>query len=122
VKLEFKQKHTEQLPLYNLETEQFINLAIKTSNQLGWVFGNKTGTGFTAYTNNGLFSWNAEVKMKIMNGYAILQSHSSGNDFIDVVENKRNIEDFISAFKRLQKTLSPAEPELIYENLEKSVA
>ena len=122
MKLEFKQKHTEQLPLYNLETEQFINLAIETLNQLGWVFGNKTGTGFTAYTNNGLFSWNAEVKMKIMNGYATLQSQSRGNDFIDVVENKRNIENFISAFKSLQKTLSPAEPELMYENLEKSVA
>jgi rhomboid protease GluP len=65
VKLEFKQKRTEQLPLDNLGTEQFIKLALETSNQLGWVFGNKTGTGFTAYTNNGLFSWNAEVKMKL---------------------------------------------------------
>ena len=65
MKLEFKQKQTEQSPLYNLGTKQFINLAIETSSQLGWVFGNKTETGFTAYTNNGLFSWNAEVKMKL---------------------------------------------------------
>ena len=122
MKLEFKQKQTEQLPLYNLRTEQFINLAIDTSNQLGWVFGNKTETGFTAYTNNGLFSWNAEVKIKIINGCAILQSQSRGNDFIDVQENKKNIQNFIATFKNLQKALLPREPELMYENLETNVA
>ena len=122
MKLEFKQKQTEQLPLYNLGTEQFIKLAIETSNQLGWVFGNKTETGITAYTNNGFFSWNAEVKMRIINGCAILQSQSRGNDFIDVMGNRKNIQNFIATFRNLQKALSPREPELMYENLETNVA
>jgi rhomboid protease GluP len=107
MKLDFKQKQTEQLPLDNLGAEQFLNFAIETSKQLGWVFGNINETGFTAYTNNGMFSWNAEVKMKIINGIATVQSRSGGNDLTDVSGNKKNLQNFISTFKSLKKTLSP---------------
>ena len=66
------QKHVEVLSLDNLTVAEFLCLAIETSKLLGWVFGNITETGFIAYTNNGLFSWNAEVKLKIKN-----EKHSS---------------------------------------------
>ena len=85
----FTQKHVELLPLDNLTIEQFLSLAIETSNLLGWVFGNINETGFIAYTNNGLFSWNAEVKLKIKNGLANLQSESRGDDIIDLRENRK---------------------------------
>ncbi len=113
MKMEFKQKQTEQLPLDNLSTEQFLNLAIETSKQLGWIFGNINETGFIAYTNNGMFSWNAEVKMKIINGIATLQSQSGGNDLTDVRENKKNLQNFTSTFKSLKNTLLPEEPESV---------
>lgn len=115
--MEFSQKHIEQLPLDNLSIEQFLILAIETSNVLGWVFGNISENGFIAYTNNGLFSWNAEVKMKIINGLANLQSESRGNELIDVRENKKNLQNFISTFRGLKKTLTPEELVSIYENL-----
>ena len=113
----FSQKQVEQLPLDNLTTEQFLSLAIETSNLLGWVFGNISKTGFIAYTNNGLFSWNAEVKLKIKNGLANLQSQSRGDDIIDLQENKKNIQNFISIFEGLKKTLTSEELAVIYENL-----
>jgi rhomboid protease GluP len=117
MKMEFKQKQTEQLPLDNLRTEQFLNLAIETSKQLGWIFGNINETGFIVYTNNGMFSWNAEVKMKIINGTATLQSQSGGDDLADVRGNKKNLQNFISTFKSLKNKLMPEDPESIYENL-----
>ena len=122
MKLEFKQKQIEQIPLDSLRAEQFLALALETSKQLGWVLGNITETGFTAYTNNGLFSWNAEVKMKIVNDLANLQSHSKGNELIDVSGNKKNIQNFISTFKSLRKSFLPEESESIYENVKKNVA
>lgn len=104
--MEFAQKHIEQLPLDNLTTEQFLNLAIETSKLLGWVLGNMNKTGFVAYTNNGLFSWNAEVKLKIENGSANLQSRSRGDDIIDLRGNKKNLQSFVSTFKDLKKNVT----------------
>ena len=109
MKLEFKQEQSEQIAIDNLREDQFLNLAIETSKKLGWIFGDINKTGFVAYTNNGLFSWNAEIRMKIINGQATLKSQSRGNDVIDVRENKKNIENFISTFKALKKNNLPAE-------------
>ena len=113
--MRFSQKQAEILQLDNLTTEQFLSVAIETSNLLGWVFGNISETGFIAYTNNGLFSWNAEVKLKIRHGAANLQSESRGDDFIDFRENKKNIQSFITTFKDLKETLTPDELASIYE-------
>lgn len=114
MKIEFKQKQIEELPLENLREDQFLTAAIETSNRLGWIIGNTTSTGFTAYTNNGLFAWNAEIKMKIINGTAILQSHSRENEPRDVVGNKMNIKNFVATFSSL-KNSSPEKHEVIYK-------
>ena len=117
MKLLFSQKHIELLSLDNLTVVQFLCLAIEASKLLGWVFGNITETGFIAYTNNGLFAWNAEVKMKIKNGIAILQSESMGADIIYPYENEKSIQSFITTFQSLKETLTPDELASIYENL-----
>ena len=105
------------LPLDNLTKEQFLSIAIETSSQLGWVFGYINKTGFLAYTNNGLFSWNAEVKLKIKDGSADLQSRSRGDDIIDIKENKKNLQSFVSTFKSLKKILTPEELATKYAHL-----
>ena len=114
MKVEFKQKQTELISLGSLMSEQFLSIAIETSKQLGWVLGNVNETGFIAYTRNGFFAWNAEVKIKIINGLATIQSQSLGNEFSDVRGNKMNIEIFISTFKNVKSKLSTYEPEMKY--------
>ena len=113
----FTHKHIEHIPLDNLTVEQCLSLATETSDMLGWVFGTINKTGFIAYTNNGLFAWNAEIKLKIENGAATLQSQSMGDDITDVMENKKNVSNFISSFMVLKDTLTPDELELKYESL-----
>ncbi|MEO8862023.1 MAG: hypothetical protein ABI358_11405 [Ginsengibacter sp.] len=115
--MELAQKHIEQLSLENLTTAEYLALAIETSNLLGWVFGNINEIGFIAYTNNGLFAWNAEIKLKILEGIVKIQSESRGNELIDVRENKKNIQKFITTFRELKNTLSPEELIPIYEKL-----
>jgi len=114
MKVEFKQRQTELLSLGGLKPEQFLSMAIETSKQLGWVLGNVNETGFIAYTRNGFFAWNAEIKIKIINGMATLQSQSLSNEFSDVRGNKMNIEVFISTFKDIKNKLSSREQELKY--------
>jgi rhomboid protease GluP len=115
--MEFAQKHIEQLPLEDLAVEDYLALAIESSTLLGWVFGSITEIGFIAYTNNGLFAWNAEIRLRIVNGIVTIQSESRGNELIDVRENKKNIQKFITAFRELRNTLSPEDLVPIYEKL-----
>lgn len=103
--MKFANKQIEELPLTNLTIPQFLALAIETTKVLGWVFGNITTAGFIAYTNNGFSLWNAEIRLRIQNGLATLQSESRGDDVKDVRENKKNLQNFISTFDRLKKSL-----------------
>ena len=104
--MKFANKQTEQLPLDNLTVSQFLTLAIETSNLMGWVFGDINKAGFVAYTNNGIFSWNAEVRLKINDQTASIQSASRGDGVVDVRENKKNLQSFIATFNSLKKSIS----------------
>ena len=118
--IQFTQKHIEELPLDNLTVEQFLSLAIETANMLGWVFGNINKSGFIAYTNNGLFSWNAELKLKIKDRMANLQSQSRGDNITDLKENKKNLMGFVSTFKGLKKILTIDELTSKYEEIKQN--
>lgn len=122
VKSVFKQQQTKQFPLEDLTTGQFIILAIETSHHMGWVLANITECGFTAYTGNGLFSWNAEIKMEIRNGLVNLTSRSREDTLTDIMGNKKNIREFILTFSNLKSKLSLAEFPVIYEIVELNVA
>jgi hypothetical protein len=116
MKITFKQNYVEQLSLDQLSTAQFLFLADAASEQLGWIFGNITATCLTAYTNNGLFAHNSEIKMKVANGIAFIQSRSMGDGITGVTADKKNVEDFIATFKKLRKTLPAEEYTIVYED------
>ena len=101
--MNFTQKHNVELQLVNLTPKQFLNIAIKTSKSLGWIYGSVTDNGFVAYTNNGMFAWNAEIRVKIKNGSVDLVSHSRGIHSIEFGRDKENLARFISAFNNLRK-------------------
>jgi hypothetical protein len=102
MKITFKQNYVEQLPLDELSTAQFLFLADAASEQLGWIFGNITATCLTAYTNNGLFAHNSEIKIKVAHRIAFIQSRSMADGMMGITADKKNVEDFIATFKRLK--------------------
>jgi rhomboid protease GluP len=122
VKIEFKQKLTVQVSLDELAPEQFINLVIEISKQLGWIFGDVNDAGIIAYTNNGLFAWNAEVKIKVTESSATLLSKCRENNYTDIRENKINVEKFISAFYTLKASTKALDELTIPQHLEMNVA
>jgi rhomboid protease GluP len=105
--IKFTQKHTEELPVNDLTTEQLLHIAIETSRSLGWVFSNINTTGFIAHTNNGFFSWNAEIRLKVYSGSASIQSSSRGDNVIEFGKNKENLYSFIEKFNEVKKILVP---------------
>ncbi len=117
----FTPKHIEIIPLKDLSQEQFLVLANETAIKKGWKIGYISVNGLIAYTNNGMFSWNAEIKIKIENGIANIQSVSTGNEMMDWGKNKKTILNFIATFEELKPTLTKEELDAKYQELNKQL-
>ena len=117
----FTPKHIEDLPLANLTQKQFIVLANDTAKKLKWNVGYLSENGLIAYTDNGMFSWNAEVKIKIENGVANIQSASTGSEMFDWGKNKKNVAKFITTFEEVKTTLTMEEVDAKYEELNEQI-
>ena len=108
--------------MHDLEPQQIISLAIETSKELGWVFGDVNDSGIIAYTNNGLFAWNAEVKIKIISGNAVVISQCRENNLVDIMENRKNIDRFVSTLNKIRSTGLSTETSSIPQRMEVEVA
>jgi rhomboid protease GluP len=65
-----------------------------------------SNTGLIAYTNKGIFSRNAEIKITIEGEVALIKSASTGNEMADWGFNKKNVAAFINRFNELRNTLA----------------
>ncbi len=113
----FTPKHTEDLPLNDLTQQQFLVLANETATKMDWKVSYLSDNGLIAYTDNGMFSWNAEIKITIENGIANLQSASTGNEMMDWGKNKKNVSNFIASFEELKLTLTKEELDTKYKEI-----
>ena len=87
--MNFTQKHNVELQLADLTSQQFLNIAIETSKSLGWIYGSVNDNGFVAYTNNGMFAWNAEVRVKIKGGSVDSGKSIPWNKFYRIRQRQR---------------------------------
>lgn len=113
----FTPKHIEGFPLNDLTQQQFLVLAYETATKIGWKVGYLSDNGLIGYTDKGMFSWNAEIKIKIENGVANIQSASTGSEMMDWGKNKKNVANFIATFEELKPTLTKEELEAKYKEL-----
>lgn len=118
----FTQKHIEEIALNELTTEEFLLIAVEASKKLGWVIGDINKNGFVAYTNNGIFSWNAEVKLNIYTNSAKILSQSRNNETIEFGKNKVNLQKFISTFNELKTSSDIFTDTNAYKNLQANFA
>ncbi len=113
----FTPKHIEEVALNELSPKQFLIIAIETVRRLKWDIGYLSNNGLIAYTNNGSFSWNAEITIKFDKNFANLKSSSTGNDMIDWGKNEKNINNFLATFEQAKPSFSIADIDLQYEAL-----
>lgn len=107
-------KYSEDFTLNDLTQEQFLVIAYETTKKMQWNLSYLSSNGIIVYTDNGMFSINAEIKIKIENGVANLTSASTGNEIADLGKNKENIQDFLNAFNEQKSSLSQEEIEIKY--------
>lgn len=113
----FTPKYIEDISLNDLTQQQFLVLANEIATKTGWKVGYISDNGLIAYTDNGMFSWNAEIKIKIENGVANIQSASTGSEMMDWGKNKKNVTNFITNFEELKFTLTIEELDSKYQEL-----
>lgn len=116
----FTPKHVEDFPLNDLTQQQFLALANETAAKLSWKVGYISDDGLIAYTDNGMLSWNAEIKIKIEDGISNIQSTSTGNEMMDWGKIK-NIAKFISCFEELKPTLTKEQLDSKYQELKEQL-
>jgi rhomboid protease GluP len=114
----FTPKHVEDYPLNELTQAQFLVLAFETAEKMAWKVVYVSENGLIAYTDNGAFSWNAEVKITIESGIAHLKSASSGNDMMDWGKNKKTIQTFIANFETIKSAMPEEEMTVKYDGLQ----
>jgi rhomboid protease GluP len=114
----FTPKHVQDFHLNDLTQEQFLALANETANHLGWKVGYISKAGLIAYTDNGMFSQNAEIKVKIESGIATIQSASRGSEMMDLGKNKKNVSHFIASLEELKTTLRKEDLDRYYQLLQ----
>lgn len=113
-------KHLSEFSLGDLSPEQFLVIALKTAEKLGWNIGSISKSGLQAYTKMSMASFSEEISIKIVNGTVLLKSECTGNQLMDWGKNKENIAKFLASFKKLKQNTLPEEIELAYEELKNS--
>ena len=118
----FTQKWAEEIDIEDLTPEQFLQIAIKTSKSLGWIFSCINNIGFVAYTNNGFFNWNAEVNVKVYGTKAIITSQSRNITGVEFRKDEMNIENFLATFRNIKKGLIAEESTPFMVGIQSNVA
>jgi rhomboid protease GluP len=113
----FTPKHLETVAFHELTQQEFLALAYQSAMKLDWKVSYLSENGLIAYTDNGAFSWNAEIKIKIENGIADVQSSSLGSEMMDWGKNKKNVLRFIGVFEELKQEASTEDLENKFQTL-----
>ena len=113
----FTPKHIEEVSLDKLTQPQFLALAYEAATEANWKVNYISENGLIAYTDSGIFAWNAEIQIKIENRVATIQSKSLGGEMIDWGKNKKNIVKFIASFEELKSILTKEALDTKYQEL-----
>lgn len=117
----FTPKHSEEFILDGLSQSHFIIIALETANYLKWEITHLSESGLLAFTKNGRFSWNGEVKIFVENGVANIHSSSTGGELIDLGRNKKNVAKFLTSFHEIRTKWSPQELEEKFQSIQQEL-
>lgn len=113
----FTPKHTETISINNLNQQQILALVFETVQQLQWKISYVSNSGIIAFTNNGMFKFNAQVTIKINNNDVEIESASTGREMYDMGRNKKTVHNYINQLNLLENSIKPEELTEKYEQL-----
>lgn len=113
----FTPEYQQDYPLDGMTPQAFLVRALETAEKMAWKIAYVSENGFIAYTDNGQFKWNAEVKITLKDDVAHLHSLSAGNDMVDFGKNKKTVETFLFNFEAVKMAGNDADIAAKYANV-----
>ena len=113
----FTPKHVEDFLFDDLSPNQFLALVFHTLNHMGMKIHFVSQNGVLAYSNNGNFSWNAEIKIGLETGKAVINSASAGSEMVDFGKNKKLVLAIIQNIEEQKAKLSTENLAHLYQEI-----
>ncbi|MBE0390870.1 rhomboid family intramembrane serine protease [Flavobacterium sp. PL002] len=101
----FSPNHSQTFEVKNLSPKEILLLFVEIAENNNWAVANLASNGIIAYTNKGMFSWNAEIRIVIQNTTVVIKSTSTGSEIFDLGKNKKLVKKCIEQFEALDKDL-----------------
>ena len=117
----FTPKHSEEIELNDFTPEQFLMLLKIAAEEMKWEVGYISAAGLIAYTDNGMFAHNSEIKVIIENSLAKIQSASVGSGMIDYGKNKSIVLDYINKIDELKTILTKEKLDAGFRDMQSSL-
>ena len=118
----FTPKYEQVVQLNQLSAEEYLAIALQTSETLNWETAQLSNSGFIAYTGNSAFGQDSEIQLTLTHDHATLTSKSLGNEMYDFNRNRKFIEKFVQQFNDIQSSLSRDELAALVNNYQDLVA
>lgn len=97
--LSLKPSYTEDYPIQDLTTTQFLGLLVITAERFGWQIQHISDRGIIAYTDSGAFASNALITITIEDGIATFKSESTSTALVST-HKKKYVTQFIEAISQ----------------------
>lgn len=110
-------KYIQDFPLEDLNSEEFLMLAVEAGQKTGWQIVYVSDAGLIARTINPGVKWNAEIRIVIKNGVANLRSESSSTELVDWGKNRKNLAAFVESFNELKAVYSHEDLAIKFEGI-----
>src|SRR6187402_3874226 len=108
-------KFVQDLPTNHLTDKQALVIMFETVNELGWRIRFTSDAGVIAYTENGEYSWNGEVTVKLEDNAINVQCITISNLTVDEGQCEHAVTKYLAAFGKMKVALTDDEIEQKYK-------
>lgn len=108
---------SEQISLNGYSTEQWIALAVRTIEKIGWKITAVNQTGVSAHSKTSGWSWGEKIHIAVGNEEATIKSECTGNQAIDWGKNSKNIQLFKQTFEELKLVFSQVQLTRMFDEI-----
>jgi rhomboid protease GluP len=109
--------YTENFHLDDLSNNQFLVIANGIASNLGWKIQFMSDSGIIAYTNKGMFRWNAKITISLAEDLVTVKSESVGNEMFDMGRNRKTVTQFTNLYYDSKSAINAEELSQKYEEL-----
>lgn len=103
------------LPTGGLTDKQILVIAFETVKELGWRMRFTSDAGVIAYTENGEYSWNGEITVKLEQESASVQCITISNQTVDYGQCTDAITQYQASFEKMKSVLTDDEIQQKYK-------